>query len=277
MGVYLRVYPIGAHTFGFVWECEARASVRQLGEAGFRRIQFLALPPHLNPFESGPGLRAGIKREIEAIGGEVIAIDLPSSETNLASSFAEVVDFGVAAYAKAIELAADIGANWITINSGRKHGLLPPPDSRQTAIYRNSLERIVRVAESLNIRILIENLPGMQLSRAAEINSFLDEGNYGLVDVLYDVANAVAVGEDPVDGLRELGSKTKVVHLSDSMWREWRHDPIGAGRINFAAIRLALDEAEYNGLVVIETTSKSALTGIIRSKEALEAQGWQFR
>jgi deoxyribonuclease-4 len=54
--------------------------------------------------------------------------------------------------------------------------------------------------------------------------------------VIYDVANAVAINGDPVAGLETLWPRLGIVHLSDSPKGQWRHDPIGTGAVDFAAI-----------------------------------------
>lgn len=54
--------------------------------------------------------------------------------------------------------------------------------------------------------------------------------------MIYDVANAVAINGDPVAGLETLWPRLGIVYLSDSPKGQWRHDPIGTGAVDFAAI-----------------------------------------
>jgi len=116
----------------------------------------------------------------EVLGGSIIAVDLPSSETNLASVNQAVVDFSVSAYLTLVEAASELGATWVTINSGRKHGLLPPPDDRLLGIYRKALERLATAAQQRGVRLLLENIPGMLLADAASAKAFLDQDDFGL-------------------------------------------------------------------------------------------------
>ena len=220
---------VGAHTFGFIWDRDALRATEDLAAQGFQDFQYLAGSSHLDPW--APGDLPAIRRAVERAGGSVVAVDLPSSETNLASVNRAVVDFSVSAYLKVLDVASELGAGWLTINSGRKHGLLPPPDNRLLKIYRGALARLAEAARPRGVRLLLENIPGMLLAEASAAKPFLDEEDFGVVDVLYDVTNAAAIGEDPAEGIRILGDRVRLVHLSDAPKARWRHDPVGSGTL----------------------------------------------
>src|ERR1700712_4524621 len=107
---------LGAHTFGFIWNRNALQATEDLAAQGFRNFQYLAGSPHLDPWEADRAAVHAVRRAVERAGGSVIAVDLPSSETNLASVNRAVVDFSVSAYLKVLDLASDLGARWLTIN-----------------------------------------------------------------------------------------------------------------------------------------------------------------
>ncbi|MBS0561854.1 MAG: sugar phosphate isomerase/epimerase [Proteobacteria bacterium] len=267
---------LGAHTFGFIWDASAQAATERLIEAGFHHIEYLATAPHLDAWRTDRATLAALRRTVEAGGGSVVTVDMPSSESNLASPNPEVVDFAVSAHLKLLDLASELGAPWFTVNSGRRHGLLPPPDGRLLHVYRGALERLVRAAEPRGVRVMLENIPGMLLAESPAAKAFLDANDYGMVDVLFDVTNAAAAGEAPADGIRLLGDRIKLVHLSDAPAGQWRHDPIGTGAIDFAAIRAALREIGYAGGVMIEAISADTLADLIASRDRLHGMGWRF-
>lgn len=267
---------VGVHTFGFIWDRHAEQATEDLAARGFRDFQYLAGSPHLDPWAEDRSRVAAVRRAAERVGGRIVAVDLPSSETNLASVNAAVVDFSVSAYLRVLDTAAELGARWVTINSGRKHGLLPPPDDRLLAIYRSALERLVEAARPRGVRLLLENIPGMLLSDAVATKAFLDQDDYGLVDVLYDVTNAAAIDEDPVRGIHTLGERIQLVHLSDAPAGAWRHDPIGTGDVDFSCIRAALDGIGYTKGVVIEAISRDTLNDLVASRGCLTDAGWRF-
>ena len=268
---------LGVHTFGFIWDRDAAQATEDLAAVGFRDFQYLAGSPHLDPWAADRSVLGATRRAVDRVGGTILAVDLPSSETNLASVNGAVVEFSVSAYLKVLDLASELGARWLTINSGRKHGLLPPPDDRLLGIYRGALERLVRAAQPRGVRLLLENIPGMLLADASAAKAFLDKEDYGAVDVLYDVTNAAAIGEDPAEGIRTLGERIQLVHLSDAPPGQWRHDPIGTGAIDFGAIREALTGVGYTRGVVIEAISQNTLPDLVASRARLDAMGWRFK
>ena len=79
--------------------------------------------------------------------------------------------------------------------------------------------------------------------------------------IVYDVANAAYIKEDPVACLLSGHSAIALVHISDTGFEEWGHDPIGTGVVDF----------EYLGRAV-EATCKveNVVLEIIREKEPLE-------
>jgi len=265
---------LGAHTFGFLWNRDAAKATEDLIANGFRHVQYLAGPPHLDPWATDRAPFLSIRRTVQQAGGSILAVDLPSSETNLASANPAVVDFSVATYLKVLDLASDLGARWLTINSGRKHGLLPPPDDRLLTVFRGALQRLVKAAQPRGIRLLLENIPGMLLADAASTKTFLDQHDDGSIDVLYDVTNAAAFGENPADGIRTLGGRIQLLHLSDAPEGLWRHDPIGTGAIDFNAIQTALSDIAYSKGVVIEVVSNDTLSDLVASRARLRQIGW---
>ncbi|WP_244818556.1 sugar phosphate isomerase/epimerase [Caballeronia sp. Lep1P3] len=264
---------IGAHTFGVVWTHDAASSIDAFAALGFRDFQLMAMAPHLDPW-SGQQVVEAIRRALDACEGRVIAVDLPSSDINIASSTPAAVNFAMHTYEHAMSLARAVGAQWLTINSGRRHMLLPPPDDRLLHVFRDALARLSARADECGMRILIENIPGCLLETAAALEGFLDEQGFANVDVLYDVANAAAVGEDPAAGLALLDERVAVVHLSDAPEGTWRHAPIGTGDIDFDAIRVQLDAMHFQGEVVLEVISRMPLEDLKNSLAQLRQRLW---
>ena len=269
-------FQLGAHTFGFAWREDAAGAIEQLADAGFTQFEILAMAPHVDLSSNFAALSARIRRAVEACRGSIVSVDLPSSEANLASSSRDVVDFAVAIHLKIIEFSNDVGAEGITLNTGRRHGLLAPSDSRLVDVYRGALDRIAAAAERQNMKVFLENVPGMQLEDGGSLDDFLTRYPYSNVSVLYDVANAAAVDEDPSAGIAKLASRMSILHLSDAPAGKWRHDPVGTGNIDFAAILLALEKVSFGGRVVVEVISSNPLADTVESKKRLAACGWSF-
>ena len=267
---------LGAHTFGLVWEADAATAIARLGDEGFTRFQLMAIPPHLDVRAVDPATVARIRDAVDAVGGELLSIDLPSTDVNAGSPVREVVDLTVALYVAALELAAALGSRWVTVLAGRRHALLPPPDDRLLTIVVDAFDRLVPVAERLGVRLLLENHPQSLTPTAADVASLLTAQGYPAVDALYDVANGVAAGEDPAGGVATLAPHLGLVHLSDTPAGAWRHDRVGSGDVDFDAIRAQLDACAFGGPAVVEVISDEAVADMVASRSVLEAGGWTF-
>ncbi|AND89013.1 MULTISPECIES: sugar phosphate isomerase/epimerase family protein [Bradyrhizobium] len=267
---------LGAHTFGFAWDCVAEDAIERLAAAGYRTIQLMATPPHFDPWVQDAARTRRIRALIERHCLSLLALDLASSDINLASPSQHVVDFAVSSYVATIDRAAELGARWICVGSGRRHALLAKANDRLMVSFRDAFARIYDKAERAGVPVILENHPQGLLASAADITRFLDAEGYAGMPVIYDVANAVAIGEDPVEGLRALWPRLGIVHLSDSPKGQWRHDPIGSGEIDFAAIAALLRQRAYEGRIVLEILSDQPLKDIDEGAAILKRQGLAF-
>ncbi|WP_407180961.1 sugar phosphate isomerase/epimerase family protein [Bradyrhizobium sp. STM 3562] len=160
--------------------------------------------------------------------------------------------------------------------SRRRHALLAKANDRLMVSFREAFARIHDKATRAGVPIILENHPQGLLASAADIVRFLDAEGYTDMPVIYDVANAVAIGEDPVEGLKILWPRVGIIHLSDSPKGQWRHDPIGSGEIDFAAIAAELRRRAYAGRIVLEILSERPLQDIGEGAAALRRQGLHF-
>ena len=267
---------LAAHSFGFVWQESAEASFEHIAEAGFTQVQLMATPPHFDPWHEDAARTRRLRAILERSGMELLAADLASSDINLASASRDVVAFSVDAYRRAIARCAELGARWICVGSGRRHALLANANAELMRGFRPTFHAIVEEARRQGLGVILENHPQGLLADAAAIDRFLREEGLDDVLVIYDVANAIAIGEDPVDGLRLLGPRLGIVHVSDSPAGQWRHDPIGSGVIDFAAIGAALAALGFAGSAALEILSDDPLAGLVDGAHALAAAGWRF-
>ena len=237
----------------------------------------MATPPHYDPWTEELGVTKRLRSILDRHDISLLALDLASSDINLASPSSDVVDFAVDAYTRTIDRAAELGAKWVCVGSGRRHALLAKANDRLMETFRPAFARIHAKAQARDIGIILENHPQGLLADAKTIADFLDAEGYSSIAVIYDVANAFAIDEDPVAGLETLWSRLGIVHLSDSPKGQWRHDPIGTGDIDFAAIGVMLNSKDYEGAVVLEILSNTPLGALIDGVAALEASGFTFQ
>jgi sugar phosphate isomerase/epimerase len=267
-------FELTAHTFGLVWQHDVVEAVELLAARGFSSIEILAMPPHLDSRNFSAETKRRLLAALERHKVKVLALDLPSNDINLGSTAAEVVDFTAESYEALLAVAADLGARWMVVLPGRRHGLLPPPDGRLLDIVRRAFDRLSRAAETRGVRLLLENHPQSLLPDAASIAAFVTAQGYPNLDVVYDVANGFAIGEDAVAGMKTVEPFLGMVHLSDSPVGQWRHDPIGSGAIDFGAVRDHLLSIGYTGAVVVEIIAEQALQRLVEARDTLRHLGW---
>ncbi|PDS38290.1 hypothetical protein CO665_10395 [Rhizobium anhuiense] len=267
-----RIMPLdyGVHTFGFVWNATAAEAIARLADQGFRKFQLLASDPHFNIRDHGSTDWIALRNGIAAAGGKLVALDLPVGDYNLASPMPDVTEFAVGAYGRAIEAAAFLGSRYVTVSSGRKHALIAATPGVLEDIVADCLVRLADHAAACGIRLLFENHPIGVFPDAASIRSMLDRCGRDNIDVVYDVANARAIGEDPSVGLEMLKDRVRVIHLSDADDGKWQHAPIGSGQIDFRPILKTIEDRRFDGDVVIEIISENPLADAVASRTRLQ-------
>lgn len=265
---------LSAHTFGVVWNLDAAAAIEGFSARGFRSVEILAAPGHLDIWN--PTVARRVKSILAKTNSTVLALDIPAHDYNLASLDPNVADFSVRAYERLIALAAELEAPYVTVHGGRRIVFYPPPDERPWAALQTSFDRLVSVAARHNVRLLIENIVPALLNTAEAMNRFLKAGRWQNVGFVYDVANGAAAGENPPAALAALLPNVEIVHLSDCASGSHQHAPIGSGSIDFAAVRDVLARADYGGEVVLEIGSGDSLADTVRGRLALGNDGWLF-
>lgn len=266
-------HALGANTFGLFWSHSATSAISDLAALGYDHFDLICAPPHLDLLKYRRNGLAGLQDVLVQTGTRVTSLNVPSLDQNLASPCDGMLDFSARLYEEAILLASELGATSVAILSGRKHALSAGPKDQLLASYTKSVDRLLNAAERAGVRLVVENHPLGLLDSADTIEAFLDRYD-GRLGLLYDVANAVAIDEDPARGIRQLARFIGMIHLSDSPKGEWRHNPIGDGTIDFAAIGSALTEIGYAGEIVLELMGDDALAAFKAAPERLRLSGF---
>ena len=267
---------LGSHTFGFAWHTTPEAAFDALGAMGIGQVQLMATAPHFDPWLLDVPRTRRLLACLERNGQTPLALDLASSDVNLCSANPEVVAFARESYARAIARAAELGMPWVCIGSGRRHPLLPAVNAQLRDPLRRVFADLHREAARQGVKLILENHPHGLLPSADDMASFIEGEGYTDVTVIYDVANASFIGEDPVAGLARLGGLTRIVHLSDAKTGVWGHDPIGSGDIDFPAIGQKLAAMGYDSHVVLEIMGEHPARDTAAGVAKLRQMGFGF-
>lgn len=148
---------------------------------------------------------------------------------------------------------------------------------------------VAAYAKKLGLHVVIEDTPDLKLClcRKEEVREVLDavEG----LELVYDSANMILTGEDPVEYLEAFKDRIGYVHLKDyriappgSMVKEYAEDgtamasaPTGTGMIDLESICRKLDEIGYDGEMTVEfrvDDNSDYKASLVRSREYVTKQ-----
>ena len=266
--------PYVINTFSYIWQHTALECIDYLAGQGYSEFEILITAPHLWPLDVDANARRDLARMVTQKNVRILSLNAGGFDYNLASPAENVRAFAQRYLIDVMRLASDLGVQKIVMAPGIGRPLLAPPASSLLSWFQAGMEVLVRQADDLNVRLLIENVPFSFLPRIEGIMHAIDDFPAKHVGIVYDVANAVFAHEDPVAGLRCAASRLNLVHLSDTPLDSWRHDVVGSGVVPFDRIGTALKTLGYSEPVVLEIISVDPDQAIRQSIAELSRQGW---
>jgi L-ribulose-5-phosphate 3-epimerase len=156
-----------------------------------------------------------------------------------------------------IELAKYLGASSVLVVAGRVTA-----DTSYDENYRAAqglLRGAAPLAEKLGVRLLVENVWNNFLLSPLEMARFLDEIDSPAVGAYFDIGNVVYIGW-PEQWIRILGPRIGKLDIKEYSREKQMNEgqrkgfnvPIGEGSIDWAAVRMALAEINYQGWATAE-------------------------
>jgi sugar phosphate isomerase/epimerase len=243
--------PLSGCSFGWLHLAPLPDALRALARQGLRSLELTTAPPHLSAAAIGPYERRELARLLAALQLRVVSVNPSFLDLNLVSTNPEIREVSERQLIANIELAADLGADYVVVIPGRLHALAPAPAEAARAVLDQGLARLVARAEALGITIGLENSPYGYLGRSGDLIEVVDHWSSPRLRVTYDVANALAI-EDPAEGVRQVGDRLALAHVSDTWRSKWAHTSAGRGEVDFAGFARALAGIGFDGPTVYE-------------------------
>lgn len=242
------------NTYSYTTTWTAADCVAHLADQGYRGVEIMMHPGHLWPTETEAARR--LVHALDASGTRLVATNMPNIDLNITSTTAEMRDYSIGLISSFIALSGDVGSPAIVLGPGKANPLFP--DDRELLKQRlfAALDRFLPIAEKAGVRLLIENIAFAFLPDAPSLLQAVEEYGKDEIGIIYDVANAHFIGEDPCEGLRLVKDRLGLVHFSDTGRSAYRHDPVGLGDVPFAAVPPVLTEVGYTELPVLEIISR---------------------
>ncbi|MDI3327919.1 MAG: sugar phosphate isomerase/epimerase family protein [Alicyclobacillaceae bacterium] len=210
-----------------------------------------------------------------ALGGREIPVSLhaPVFEINLANPlYPELRLLAERQYMNALVTGAGIGAKHVVVHPG--YGSRTYDRRRAQEYAREHLERLCTAAERLGVLLVIENagIGPAALFDQEEFEKLIREFASPFCGAIVDVGHAFANGWNIPALLGALGDRVRAMHLHDNHGDADEHLPAGEGRVDWAAVRRAIDALPGPVHLVLEYREDTDLS-VFRSHLARWAHG----
>ncbi len=262
------------NTYSYTLAYTAEDTVLRLADLGYRAAELMMYPGHLWEADMDAAAFSRLRNRIDGADFKITSINMPNIDINIAAASQEMREHSLGMLEAAIRTAGALGADHVVVGPGKSNPLFAPPKEELFGYLRQGLDRLTGVAEHSGTALALENMPFSFLPGVKDLLTFLDDYGNADIGVIYDVANGHFIGEDPSEEIRLLGSRMKLLHLSDTGPTVYRHDAVGMGDVDFATIPAVLKEVGYSTYPAIEVISHDPDKDILSSTEKLAAMGY---
>jgi sugar phosphate isomerase/epimerase len=221
--------------------------------------------------------RSAIRARLNACGAKIRSLNAGGYDINLASPAANMRRKSVEHIKSVIDLAAAWGVAEVVISPGTRRPMISPSLEKTYGWMCESLENLIPLARQAGARLLFENTPYCFTPTIGDLAGIVSTVDDDSLKVVYDVANAAYIGEDPVTGLLSNHESIGLVHISDTGLEAWGHDPIGTGVIDWDALGKAVKTTCGADNVVLEIIrEENPVQEFAKAMQDLRNQGWEL-
>lgn len=264
------------NTYSFTLNYSAERCLEELADAGFTAFELMAYPGHLWPAELDLAGRNRLHARLSRRSLRLCSLNQPNVDINVAAATPEMRDYSLSVVRGLIELAGDLGIEAVQLGPGKVNPLLPAPLAEVTARFHRALDVLVPAASRAGTRLLLENMPFAFLPSCQALVDAVEDYGSPEIGITYDIANGAFIGEPLLPALRQCRHRLQMVHVSDTGRAIYRHDPIGLGDIDFAAVRDDLAAIGWCGQPVLEIIGdpEFPMAAVVEGAQKLDAIGW---
>jgi sugar phosphate isomerase/epimerase len=273
----LQMNQIIINTFSYLWSSTAIDAIAELVDNGYKTFEVPISSPHCWPDEiSGPE-RSATHARLGAYGAKIRSLNAGGYDINLASPGANMRRKSIEHIKSVIDLAAAWDVPEVVISPGTRRPMISPSLEKTYGWMYESLENLIPLAKQAGTRLLFENTPYCFTPTIQDLVGVVSTINDDAVKIVYDVANAAYIGEDPVDSLLSNHESIGLVHISDTGTETWGHDPIGTGVIDWNGLGNAVRETcGVNNVVLEIIREENPVQEFKKAMQELKNQGWEL-
>lgn len=265
------------NTFSYLWSSTAIDAIAELVENGHKTFEVPISSPHCWPEEiSGPE-RSAIYSRLNGYGAQIRSLNAGGYDINLASPGANMRRKSIEHIKSVIELAEAWKVPEVVISPGTRRPMISPSLEKTYGWMYESLESLIPLAKQAGTRLLFENTPYCFTPTIQDLAGVVKTINDDAVKIVYDVANAAYIGEDPVQSLLSHHELIGLVHISDTGTDTWGHDPIGTGVIDWHGLGKAVSETcGVNNVVLEIIREENPEQEFKKAMQDLKDRGWEL-
>ncbi|MFK0004868.1 sugar phosphate isomerase/epimerase family protein [Paenarthrobacter sp. NPDC090522] len=265
------------NTFSYLWSATAIDAIAELVENGYKTFEVPVSSPHCWPDEISAPERTAIHARLNEYGANIRSLNAGGYDINLASPGASMRRKSIEHITSVIDLAEAWGVSEVVISPGTRRPMISPALDKVHGWMHESLESLIPLAKQAGTRLLFENTPYCFTPTIHDLAGVVSTINDDSVKIVYDVANAAYIGEDPVEALLTHHESIGLVHISDTGTDTWGHDPIGTGVIDWNGLGKAVKETCGVSNVVLEIIrEENPLQEFKKAMHNLKDQGWDL-
>lgn len=262
------------NTYAYTLSHTAENCLRRLGDLGFSEFELMMVPGHLWPPEATGAERRALRQLIDRQGWRLTTLNMPNVDMNIAGLSAEMRRYTLELLEGIVRLAGELGAPGVVIGPGKANPLFPAPRELLLGHFFTALDRLRPVAERAGTALWVENIPFAFLPDIGSLMAALERYGADDVGIVYDAANGHFIGEDIAEALRACRKRLRLVHLSDTDQKTYRHAAVGDGSVPFGTLPAVLRELGHTRRPVLEIISGNPDHDIPLSAERLAQIGF---
>jgi L-ribulose-5-phosphate 3-epimerase len=265
------------NTFSYLWSSTAIDAIAELVDNGYETFEVPISSPHCWPDEMSTPERAAMKARLSDYGARIRSLNAGGYDINLASPGANMRRKSIEHIKSVIDLAVAWDVPEVVISPGTRRPMISPPIEKAYGWMYESLGDLIPLAKQAGTRLLLENTPYCFTPTVRDLAGIVSTVNDDVLKIVYDVANAAYIEEDPVAGLLSHHESIALVHISDTGLETWGHDPIGTGVVDFVGLGHAVEATCGESNVVLEIIrEENTLYEFKQAMHDLRNRGWKL-
>lgn len=265
------------NTFSYLWSSTAIEAIAELTDNGYKTFEVPISSPHCWPDELSAADRATTKTRLAHYGATIRSLNAGGYDVNLASPGANMRRKSIEHIKSVIDLAVEWNATEVVISPGTRRPIISPPLDKTYEWLYESLGDLLPLAKQAGTRLLMENTPYCFTPTIEEMAGVVSTVNDNMLKIVWDVANAAYIEDDPVAGLREHHESIGLVHISDTGVDVWGHDPIGTGVVDWDSLGDAVEATcGINNVVLEIIREEDTLQVFSHAMQDLKSRGWKL-